>query len=322
MAELILRCTVCRSVLDEEDLFCPNCGTESPSRPSVVRPEARWATYNFQCKGCGASMSYDAREQALRCPFCGSVELEKRPDAKILAPRRVIPFVIDQTTAVAAMREYLRRGFLRPGDLSQRAIVVNIRPVYVPYWVFSAQTHTNWTADSSRTPPQARADWYPMSGERSGRHAGILVGGSCVLTPAETEAIGPFDLGRSVGPDQVDLENITVEQFSVPKKYVRALASHAIEAAEAAACRAGVPGSCRNLHVNVLIDEMAGEPVLLPVWVLAYRYGDRVFRLLVNGQSGRVAGRVPSSPWRVALLVVVALFVAGATALAALLGLH
>jgi hypothetical protein len=37
--------------------------------------------------------------------------------------------------------------------------------------------------------------------------------------------------------------------------------------------------------------------VLLPVWIMAYRYRDVVFRFLVNGQSGKATGRAPTS-WR------------------------
>ena len=81
MTELANRCTVCSSVLDEEDLFCPNCGTAAPheDRPCPPAGTGRVAKDNFQCKGCGASMSYDASAQALRCPFCGSVELQPQP---------------------------------------------------------------------------------------------------------------------------------------------------------------------------------------------------------------------------------------------------
>ncbi len=30
MSDILIKCGVCGAVLDEEDLFCPNCGTEAP----------------------------------------------------------------------------------------------------------------------------------------------------------------------------------------------------------------------------------------------------------------------------------------------------
>lgn len=305
MPELSLRCSVCRSLLDEEDLFCPNCGTESPKPEQTARAgeAGRTATCNFQCAGCGASMSYDASAGSLRCPFCASVELVPQKDAKILSPRRVVPFAVGRDAAVSAMRGWLGRGFFRPGNLAAQAAVVQMQPVYVPYWVFEARTHTHWTADTDRTPPGARANWYPLAGEHRGSYAGLLIGASGALQPRETANLCPFDLAAGVPPEQVDLDNITVEQFSVPRKYARPLAEGGLEQLESEACTSAyVPGRARNVHANVLIDGMSSEPVLLPVWIMAYRYKDRVFRFLVNGQSGRATGSAPVSWLKVAMI--------------------
>lgn len=326
MSDLLSKCEVCGSLLDEEDLFCANCGTEAPQRDEPAgTPEdtARTATHNFECASCGASMSYDAGAKALHCPFCASVDMRAQADAKVLAPRRVVPFRIDCDEATRAMRQWLGRGFWRPGELSEKAAVVRMTAVYVPYWVFEARTHTYWTADTSRTPPGARGDWYPLSGEHRGSYAGMLIGASGALAPGETAAICPFDLSPGVPPGEVDLENVIFEQFSLPRKYARPLARQGLEASEAGACQtAYVPARARNVHVNVRIDSMASEPVLLPVWIMAYRYRDKLYRFLVNGQSGRATGQAPVS-WKkilVAVLIVVAVFILGVLMLAGVLG--
>jgi len=315
MTDLLAKCEVCGSLLDEEDLFCANCGTEAP-RPEERSPaeadSTRLATHNFECSGCGASMSFDAGASALRCPFCGSVEMVQREDAKVLAPRRVVPFRLSREEAVAAMRRWLGRGFWRPGDLSRQASIVEMTPVYVPYWVFEARTHTYWTADTSRTPPGARGDWYPLSGEHRGSYSGLLIGASGALSAQETSQIAPFDLAAGVAAAEADLEDVTVEQFSLPRKHARPLARQGLENAEAQACQSAyVPGRARNVHVNVRIEAMSSEPVLLPVWIMAYRFGDRLYRFLVNGQTGRSTGQAPISWTKVtiaaAFVVVVAI---------------
>ncbi len=97
MSDLLTRCEVCQSLLDEEDLFCANCGTESPLRDEQSTASGtggRLATHNFECSGCGASMSFDARQGKLRCPFCGSVKMNRRKDARIMAPRGVVAVIL------------------------------------------------------------------------------------------------------------------------------------------------------------------------------------------------------------------------------------
>jgi hypothetical protein len=255
-------------------------------------------------------MSFDASAGTLRCPFCGSEQLNQQQDVKVLRPQRVVPFVAPKAAAVEAMRKWLGQGFWRPGDLSQQALVVSMTPVYVPYWIFSATTHTNWTADTNQTPPGASASWYPLAGEHHGEHAGIVIGASGALTPEETSALCPFDMTTAVPPEQVDLENMIEEQFSVPRKYARPIARQALEQREAQQCeQAYVPGNCRNMQVNVLVEGLSSEPVLLPVWMMAYRYRNEVFRFLLNGQSGRATGRAPVSWKKITTAIVIACIV-------------
>ncbi len=309
MSDVLSKCSVCQALLDEEDLFCGNCGTEAPPRPDQKRDVSRTATYNFDCSGCGASMSYDASAGQLRCPFCGSEQLVAQPDATVLSPKRVVPFVIQRDQAVSRMRQWLGQGFWRPGDLRQQAMVVTMTAVYVPYWVFRAETYTFWTADTSQTPRGACASWFPLFGEHRGAYQGLLVGASGALAPNETSAIAPFDLTQGVKPEEVDLDNITVEQFSVGRKYARPRARAGLEELERAACRQYVPGNCRNMKVNLRLSGLSSEPVLLPVWIMAYRYRDAVFRFLVNGQSGKATGKAPVSYQKIAVAIGIALAV-------------
>ncbi len=304
MSELVTKCGVCQGLLDEEDLFCANCGTEAPAQAEHAAAAAtQVATHNFMCQGCGASMSYDASAQTLRCPFCGSDGLERQEDAKTLRPERVVPFVVNQGQAEMVMREWLGKGFWRPGDLASTAAIHKVTPVYVPYWVFEARTHTYWTADTSQTPLGARASWYPVAGEHQGSYAGLLVGASSALTPAETAALCPFDIERGVAADEIDLANVVYEQFVVQRKYARPLAQNLLESLEAQACKQYVPGSARNVHVNVKISGMSSSPVLLPVYIMAYRYKETVFRFLVNGQSGQATGQATFSYRKLAAVV-------------------
>ena len=307
MADLLEKCSVCLALIDEEDLFCANCGAEAPHREATDAGDSHTFKHNFACQGCGASMSYDAEVQTLACPFCGSEQLEEQPPSKSLGPRRVVPFAIDRDSAMVAMRKWLGKGFWRPGDLSERAAVTKMTAVYVPYWVFTARTFTHWTADSSQTPFGARGDWVPMSGEHHGHYTGVLIGASSVLTPAETSSICPFDIAKGLAPDSIDLQDGIVEQFRVQRKYARPLARQGLEGMEQHACKQYVPGRCRNLKVNVRLEGLSSEPVMLPVWVMAYRYQDQVFRFLLNGQTGRATGQAPTSWKKMILLILIVL---------------
>ncbi len=296
MTDTLLKCQVCHGLLDEEDLFCPNCGREAPRESDEGdRDQPVTLTHQFDCQGCGASMGYDASAQNLRCPFCGSERLEQKDDRPSLQPRVAVPFCTSHEQVMTVLRKELGSGFWRPSDLAERAVVTKMAAVYVPFWVFRADTHTYWTADTDRTPPGARGDWAPMFGEHRGDYDQLLVGASGSLTPHETDSICPFDLQAATPPDQLDFENKIVERFRVQRKFARPLARRAVESMEAQACSKYVPGRARNVKVNVQLDGLSSYPVLLPVWIMAYEYKGKNFRYVINGQTARASGRRPYS---------------------------
>ena len=43
--------------------------------------------------------------------------------------------------------------------------------------------------------------------------------------------------------------------------------------------------------------------ILVPVWLLTYTYGRRVFQVVANGYTGTIAGQYPKSPWKIAAAI-------------------
>jgi hypothetical protein len=49
----------------------------------------------------------------------------------------------------------------------------------------------------------------------------------------------------------------------------------------------------------------------VPIWLLTYNYGRNAYQVLVNGYTGKIAGKHPYSMWKIALLILIALVVVG-----------
>jgi hypothetical protein len=62
---------------------------------------------------------------------------------------------------------------------------------------------------------------------------------------------------------------------------------------------------------------MQSNPVLLPVWVMAFRYKRKLYRVVINGQTGKLTGTAPFAYGKLAtiigivLVVLLALFFTG-----------
>lgn len=303
----VATCGGCKSMITPEDVFCPACGSRAPGHPEGgPRAGAALEVLEFSCQGCGATMTFDARQGALSCPFCDSVEVAETGRTTALAPEQVAPFEISEARAHEVLRSWMSRRFWAPGDLAARASIENLRAVHVPCWAFEARTHSFWAADSSHTPPGSQADWCPVSGEHRGSYRDVLVVASGVLRPGEIDGLVPFRLAGPGPSGTPAAPAAVVEAFGFGRKYARGLALAKLEGLVRAGCAAQIPGRSRNLHVNVRVEAMTSTPVLVPVWVVAYAYADRPYRMLVNGQTGRATGAAPFSWFKVSVAVALA----------------
>ena len=69
-------------------------------------------------------------------------------------------------------------------------------------------------------------------------------------------------------------------------------------------CARDVPGDThRNLNVDATYSDMTFKHVLVPIWLVSYVYGSKSYQVLVNGQTGQIAGDRPYSFWKIFFLV-------------------
>jgi hypothetical protein len=63
------------------------------------------------------------------------------------------------------------------------------------------------------------------------------------------------------------------------------------------------------------VERPTFKHVLLPVWIAAYRYNGKVYRFLVNGQTGEVVGVAPWSAAKLAAAIAFVILVIAAIAI-------
>lgn len=308
-----LPCPSCQAHLDPDECFCPVCGTRAhePAAPTTTVRVRR-----VGCPSCGASTCYDAEARGMACPFCGSVQVLDQGIQDLPDAQRVVPFRMDADQAVQALRAWLGQAFWAPRDAAAQAQVEAARAVRLPCWVFTARTRSSWTADVKNRLPEAKAAWRPVSGELDVEVDDLYVVASGALRDDEVRGLKPFDLGAAVAAEHLRTELATIpttEAFALPRSAARRRAHAAIEGRVRATVAGDLPaGPRRNLRVQVQVQGLAAQRLLVPVWIFTYRYRDRPYRLLVNGQTGAVVGAAPLSWWKVgaALLVLAALALA------------
>ena len=58
-----------------------------------------------------------------------------------------------------------------------------------------------------------------------------------------------------------------------------------------------------SLHFSTLYSKVTYKYLLVPVWMSSFKYKDKLYQFVVNGQTGKVGGKAPTSVWKVLLAI-------------------
>ncbi len=333
----------------KQKLVCPFCGTESPyaidRETGKVReidlvtalrelPEAErgWQTdkRSVQCQSCRAVMVFDPARVGQNCEFCGSPALVDYQEIKSpIRPQGVLPFRVDRNRVRDDIRGWWRSKWFAPGRLSKAALVDTVHSMYIPYWTFDAQVHCPWEAEAGYhyyvdvegrdskgnrvVRKEQRTRWEAAAGVVDHFFDDDPVPGTQGLPLELLRQVEPFPTGDVVPYDTAFLSGHVVEHYKVVLIEAAERSQQQMHAALEQLCARQIPGDTyRNLRIFPRFSGRTFKHVLVPIWLLTYNYGSRAFQVIVNGVSGKIAGKYPISVWKVifvAILVLIAVLI-------------
>ncbi len=258
----------------------------------------------MRCSSCGASVTYSVRELAPSCAFCGSVTHLEVPEDPLEQTEFFLPLKVDRETAVAAYKKWLSGlGWFRPADLGSKSNLESLSPLWWVGWVFDAEATVSWAADSDFG--ARRADWAPHCGQTEIAFDDIVVSASRGLTTEETDHLADsYDLTSAVDEAMSGGEATIIEQFDVPRSTARRRVASMLEQTARGRLEDGrIPGSrFRNVHTSILLRRLETRRYAFPSYVLAYRYGGELYRIVISGQDeARILGKAPYAVVKIAL---------------------
>lgn len=326
------------------ELACAHCGHHEPvgsHRPSpivdhafdeaVARAKAEPSpglgrAIQIQCRGCGAVSLVEAR--ATRCPFCDAPVVIREELLEVITPESVLPFAIERRDAGDRFRRWVESRWFAPNDLKARARGRGMDGVYLPYWAFDSRTDTRYRGQRGRhhyvtvehtdaegqrsTKTVRRTRWRRVSGQVRRHFRNVLVVASRSLPSRMLNRLEPWDLDALHPFDPGFLSGFFAERYGVDLRSGFEGARKRMEPEiRRDVCRDIGGDAQRITRLDVGHDDVRFKHLLLPLWISSFRYGDRVYRFIVNARTGRAYGERPYSAWKIGIAVAAAALVVG-----------
>lgn len=254
------------------------------------------------CPSCGAELVCDHATIATSCPYCDNPTVIQSRVAGALRPDLVIPFKLEKDAAVAALKKhYAKRPFL-PRFFKDENRIQSIKGIYVPFFLFdcAASGTVRFECSNMRTYVSGdervtEIDYYRVLRSGSAAFSRIPIDASTKMPDDYMDSLEPFDYCETVPFSTAYLPGYMADRPDVsldecgPRAERRAGESLAHLLEETVSGYQTVTESARSVSVECGTARYA----LLPVWVLNTSWNDESYLFAMNGQTGKIVGKLP-----------------------------
>lgn len=275
-----------------------------------------------KCDNCGAATSLQPNVSSSSCPYCDTpLVIRNATTSQILKPKYILPFKIERKKANEEFIRWVGSLWFAPNDLKKYAeqSTEKLNGMYMPYWTYDSSAVSEYSGmrgeyyyetetytDSNgkeQTRQVQRTAWYPASGTVYNDFDDVLVCASKSLPEKISRDLEPWDLQELKEHDDRFLSGFLTETYQVGLREGFDLAKHVMDPVIEKAVRTDIGGDTQQIaSIDSKHNDVTFKHILLPLWISAYRYNDKVYRFMINARTGEVQGERPWSTAKIVLL--------------------
>ena len=257
----------------------------------------------YNCPSCGAELICDETTAAMSCPYCDNPTIVPTSIADALKPDLIIPFKLDKEAAKAALREHMKGKKLLPKVFSNENHIDEVKGVYVPFWLYNGvmDCHMTFNAQNVRQFSHGdeiitETDHYQLVRNGTVTFSGVPADASSKMPDEYMDAIEPFDYSQLKDFDTMYLAGYMADSYDVDAEQDRERGEARMKASAVKSITATVTGFSAVSPISTQITKLDGAAAyaFLPVWLLSTQWNGETYLFAVNGQSGKIAGDLPS----------------------------
>ncbi len=261
----------------------------------------------YSCPSCGAELICDATTTATACPYCDNPTVVPGQFAGGLKPDFIIPFKLNKEDAIKALKKHYKNKPLLPGTFKKENHLKEINGIYVPFWMFDGGVKGSIVFKATRSETYYSGDYEVTETDHFDiRRAGSIafervpVDGSSKMPDDYMDSIEPYDYGELKPFSTAYLPGFLADKYDVSAEESRERADKRYAGSFEEAVKNTVVGyeTCFKVQDNITLERGKVHYALMPVWILNTKWQGKDFMFAMNGQTGKLVGKLPSSGLR------------------------
>ena len=294
-----------------QKLECAQCG--SSYRPEDVedfnsRLDSRYYdTRVYTCPQCGAEVITSDTEVSTFCVFCSNPAIVFNRIAKEYKPDGIVPFKITKEEAIERIKKRFLKNPIVPKAVKAKCTPENLRGIYVPYWIINADyTEADFISGKVKKGKRSETEYFSRAGDAKFKN--IPIDGSNSLNDDISRKLEPFYLEDAKAFDEDYLNGFYSSASDLDYKELRNSAAFRCHKLYEDEIVKTVKANDVKVLDSIYWVDIHDDPIymMMPVWFFTFKYEDKPYTVLVNGQSGKVVGTMPwqkKKIWGIAITV-------------------
>lgn len=305
------KCLYCAQVLSEEDLVDQSAAKQAEAEAAMAENSADQndsSLRTYQCQMCGAEIVTDETTAATRCYFCHSpVVLHDRLDDEF-RPDGVIPFKLDKAAAEKQFMDYISRKKFLDRSFFNGAQLEMFSGVYYPWWYTDIEGEAEFDGEGTRTsvsstPTHIVTTTRVYRVHREGRLSFRNLARKALIKADGklSDGIHPYDVSEVKPYASGYLSGFLAEKRDVSQAMAKEETLSEARGYAASMMKRNHPFNSLSGDTRFSATNVKSRYILLPAWVLTYKGGrdGAPYYYMMNGQTGRVCGKLPIDKKRV-----------------------
>ncbi len=318
-----LKCEYCEEEYQVADFDSPEKTADSSPIPNTADNDAKATDHSdshdlvvYKCSHCSAEIITARSTVATTCAYCGRAISMTDKFVDNFKPDAVIPFLVDEEKAIQIYKKYIHSTFLTPKTFGTESVIKKMKGIYVPFWLHTFANRTKALLHCENTMSKRRGDdkiiehhMYHVTVDAEGIFKDIPTDALKNLDNTLMDAIEPFDYDKLQKFNPAYMAGFYAEEYNENEQDTLGRAKERSEETmhRQILSEAGAYGSKLIHNSDIQFSNINSRYAMLPVWLLNVEYQGKDYLYAINGETGKIAGKLPMS-WKKLLLTALGSF--------------